>query len=68
MDQLRCRKAVVEFDEVEILGSDAGLFVGSLGGVSGERVDVRQDLAGLFVGVGREHRRRHFHGASLLAE
>ena len=34
-------EAVVELDEVEVLGTDAGLLVRLLGGVAGERVDVR---------------------------
>ena len=38
-------EAVVQLDEVEVLGADAGLLVGLLGGVAGERVDVGQDLA-----------------------
>ena len=51
-------EAVVQLDEVEVLGPDAGLLVRLLGGVAGERVDVREDLARLLPRVGGEHRRR----------
>ena len=47
MDELGGGEAVVQLDQVEVLGADAGLLVGLLGGVAGERVDVGEDLAGL---------------------
>ena len=59
MDQLGGGEAVVQLDQVEVLGAHAGLLVGLLGGVAGQGVDVGQHLAGLFPGIGGEHRRRH---------
>ena len=51
-------EAVVQLDEVEVVGADAGLLVGLRGGVAGQRVDVGQHLARLLVRVGGEHRCR----------
>ena len=64
--QLGGGEAVVELHEVEVLGGHAGGLVGLGGGDPGEGVDVREDLAGLLVRVGGEHRRRHLHGPTLL--
>jgi hypothetical protein len=61
--QLGGGEAVVQLDEVEVLGADAGLLVGDAGRVAGERVDVGQHLAALLVRVGGEHRRRDLDGA-----
>ena len=47
MHELGGGEAVVQLDEVEVLGADARLLVRLLGGVAGERVDVGQDLARL---------------------
>ena len=58
VDELGGGEAVVQLDEVEVVGPDAGLLVGLLGGVLGQRVDVGEDLAGLLPRVGREDRRR----------
>ena len=68
MHELGGGEAVVQLDEVEVLGADAGLLVGLRGGVAGERVDVGQDLAGLLPRVGGEDRRRHLDGPALLLE
>ena len=68
MHQLGGGEAVVQLDQVEVLGADAGLLVGLLGGVAGERVDVGQHLAGLLPRVGGEHRRRHLDRPALLLE
>src|SRR5438270_406868 len=56
VDQLGRREAVVELDQVEVVGTDAGLLVGLLGRVAGESVDVGQDLARLLPRIGGEHR------------
>lgn len=48
MDQLGGGEAVVQLDQVEVLGPDPGLLVGLGRGVAGEGVDVGEDLAGLF--------------------
>ena len=45
VDELGGGEAVVQLDQVEVLGADAGLLVGLRGGVAGERVDVGEDLA-----------------------
>ena len=44
VDQLGGGEAVVELDEVEIVGSNARLLIGLRCGVAGERVDVGLDL------------------------
>src|SRR6201999_2489267 len=49
--QLGGGEAVVQFDQVEVVGADAGLLVGLLGGVAGEGVDVGEDLASLLVRI-----------------
>ena len=40
VEELGGGEAVVELDEVEVVGADAGLLVGLVGGVAGEGVDV----------------------------
>ena len=61
-------EAVVQFDEVEVVGPDPGLLVRGRGRVASERVDVREHLAGLLPRVRRQHRRRHLHRPALLFE
>ncbi len=51
MDELGCGEAVVELDQIEVLGADSRLFVRLLRGVAGQGIHVGKDLAGLFVGV-----------------
>ena len=68
MHELGGGEAVVELDEVQVLGTDSGLLVGDRRCVAGEGVDVGEDLAGLLVRVGGEHRRRDLHRATLLLE
>ena len=63
MDQLGGGEAVVELDQVEVLGSDTCLLVRLERGVSGQGVDVGQHLAALLPGVTGEHRGGHLHGA-----
>ena len=64
--ELGGREAVVQLDEVEVLGTDAGLLVGLRGRVAGQGVDVGQDLAGLLPRVGREDRGRDLDGPPTL--
>ena len=40
VEELGGGEAVVELDEVEVVGADAGVLVGLVGGVAGEGVDV----------------------------
>src|ERR1700722_18658171 len=54
VDQLGGGKAVVELDQVEVLGADSRLLVSLLGGIPGQGVHVGQDLARLFPGIGGE--------------
>ena len=68
VDQLGGGEAVVQLDEVEVLGPDAGRLVGLLGRVPGQRVHVGQDLAGLLPRVGGEHRGADLDRAALLLE
>jgi len=49
-------EAVVQLDEIEILGADAGELIGLRGGVAGQGVDVGEHLAALLPGVGGENR------------
>ena len=58
VDQLGGGEAVVQLDQVEVVGADAGLLVGLGGGVAGQGVDVGQDLARLLPRVGGEDRGR----------
>ncbi len=56
VDQFGRGKAVVQLDQVEVLGADAGLLVGLAGGIASEGVHVWLDLAALHVRIGCEHR------------
>src|SRR5581483_3775054 len=56
VDELGGGEAVVELDEVEILGPDTGRLVGPVGGQAGEGVDVGLDLAAVDERIAGEHR------------
>jgi hypothetical protein len=68
VDELRGGEAVVELDEVEVLGTDSGLLVGLVRGHAGEGVHVGQDLAALLPGIAGEDRRRDLDRPALLLE
>ena len=62
VDELGRGEAVVELDQVEVLGTDARLFVGLVGGQARERVDVGLHLSGVDPRVRRHHRSRDLDG------
>jgi hypothetical protein len=61
VEQLGGGEAVVELDEVEILGADARALVGLLRGVPRERAHVGQRQVALAPRIGGENRREHLH-------
>ena len=65
MDQLGGGEAVVEFDEVEIVGPNARLLIGLRCGVAGERVDVGLDLRRRRPRVRRQDGSGNLHGPLL---
>ena len=64
VDELGGGEAVVQLDEVEVLGRHPGLLVGGRGGLLGQGVDVGLGLVGLDVGVRGQHRGRDLHRPS----
>src|ERR687898_798547 len=64
--QLCGGETVVQLDEIEIVRSDARPLVSLLRRIARQRIDVGEDLARLFPGIGGEDRRRHLDGPALL--